>query len=370
MEKCDRPQGFQVVHSLGGGTGAGLGARVVEGLRREYPGLVMNTFSVIPSSRVPGSEATATAVAEPFNALWAMARLVDGADNTYFADNDALLDACTGHPLRLRAPAYADLNHLVAYAMSGVTTAFRLPGPGPYTDMRTCTTNMVPYRKLHFFVPEFAPLTYRGQSEFCAYTVPELIEQLSRRDADAHSPPVSCNGGDVDGRRRRPSSRHVTMAATFTFRGRDLCAADVRAHVARSDRPAWIPNNVKTAAYHVPSCGLHAYSSATLVANTTAVGAMFDGIRDRCVALSGEKRFLRLFADEGATADDYREARNQIQALVAEYRSLEDAHCADDLDPHDDLEQHDDLQPHGDSDPHDDLDHDPQLDADRSPTST
>ena len=34
---CDSLQGFQIVQSLGGGTGSGLGTLLMEALREEYP---------------------------------------------------------------------------------------------------------------------------------------------------------------------------------------------------------------------------------------------------------------------------------------------------------------------------------------------
>jgi tubulin beta len=36
-ERSDNLQGFQVLHSLGGGTGSGLGALLLSKIREEYP---------------------------------------------------------------------------------------------------------------------------------------------------------------------------------------------------------------------------------------------------------------------------------------------------------------------------------------------
>ena len=37
-EGCDCLQGFQITHSLGGGTGAGMGTLLISKIREEYPG--------------------------------------------------------------------------------------------------------------------------------------------------------------------------------------------------------------------------------------------------------------------------------------------------------------------------------------------
>lgn len=45
-------QGFQLTHSLGGGTGSGMGTLMISKIREEYPDRIMNTFSVVPSPKV------------------------------------------------------------------------------------------------------------------------------------------------------------------------------------------------------------------------------------------------------------------------------------------------------------------------------
>jgi hypothetical protein len=37
---------------------------------------------------------------------------------------------------------------------------------------------MVPFPRLHFFIPGFAPLTSRGNQPYRAVTVPELVQQI------------------------------------------------------------------------------------------------------------------------------------------------------------------------------------------------
>lgn len=51
-ESCDCLQGFQLTHSMGGGTGAGMGTLLISKIREEYPDRVMSTYSIIPSPKV------------------------------------------------------------------------------------------------------------------------------------------------------------------------------------------------------------------------------------------------------------------------------------------------------------------------------
>ena len=61
-EGCDCLQGFQITHSLGGGTGSGMGTLLISKVREEYPDRIMETFSVVPSPKVSDT------VVEPYNA--------------------------------------------------------------------------------------------------------------------------------------------------------------------------------------------------------------------------------------------------------------------------------------------------------------
>ena len=168
-ESCDALQGFQLTHSMGGGTGAGMGTLLISKVREEYPDRVMSTYSVIPSPKVSDT------VVEPYNATLSVHQLVENADQCFTLDNEALYDICF-RTLKLTTPTYGDLNHLVSAAICGTTCSLRFPGQ-LNCDLRKLAVNMVPFPRLHFFMIGFAPLTSRGSQQYRALTVPELTQQ-------------------------------------------------------------------------------------------------------------------------------------------------------------------------------------------------
>ncbi|KAK1014925.1 Tubulin beta chain (Beta tubulin) [Friedmanniomyces endolithicus] len=110
-EGCDCLQGFQITHSLGGGTGAGMGTLLISKIREEFPDRMMATFSVMPSPKVSDT------VVEPYNATLSVHQLVENSDETFCIDNEALYDICM-RTLKLNNPSYSDLNQLVSAVMS------------------------------------------------------------------------------------------------------------------------------------------------------------------------------------------------------------------------------------------------------------
>ena len=84
VETCKSLQGFLITHSIGGGSGSGLGALIIEQLRKAYPDKKIFTFSVAPSPLISDS------AIEPYNAILTLNKLKDNADAVVLLDNDTL----------------------------------------------------------------------------------------------------------------------------------------------------------------------------------------------------------------------------------------------------------------------------------------
>merc|ERR1712167_267073 len=212
-EGCDCLQGFQLCHSLGGGTGSGMGTLLISKIREEYPDRMMCTFSVMPSPKVSDT------VVEPYNATLSVHQLVENADEVMCIDNEPLYDICF-RTLKLTTPTYGDLNHLVSAALSGVTCCLRFPGQ-LNSDLRKLAVNLIPFPRLHFFMTGFAPLTSRGSQQYRALTVPELTSQMF----DAKN--MMCASDPRHGR---------YLTASAMFRGR----------MSTKEVDEQIPNNIKS----------------------------------------------------------------------------------------------------------------------------
>ncbi|CAF3511262.1 unnamed protein product [Rotaria sordida] len=304
-ESCDCLQGFQLTHSLGGGTGSGMGTLLISKIREEYPDRIMMTFSVVPSPKVSDT------VVEPYNATLSVHQLVENTDETYCIDNEALYDICF-RTLKLTTPTYGDLNHLVSATMSGVTTCLRFPGQ-LNADLRKLAVNMVPFPRLHFFMPGFAPLTSRGSQQYRALTVPELTQQMF----DAKNMMAACDPRH---------GRYLTVAAMF--RGRmSMKEVDEQMLNVQNKNSSyfveWIPNNVKTAVCDIPPRGLK--MSATFIGNSTAIQELFKRISEQFTAMFRRKAFLHWYTGEGMDEMEFTEAESNMNDLVSEYQQYQDA---------------------------------------------
>ncbi|KAH0821314.1 hypothetical protein GEV33_001477 [Tenebrio molitor] len=304
-EGCDCLQGFQIVHSLGGGTGSGLGCLLLGKIREEYPDRIISTFSIIPSPKVSDT------VVEPYNTVMSIHHLVENTDETYIIDNEALHDICY-RTLKLSSPSLADLNHLISAAMSGITACIRFPGQ-LNADLRKILVNMVPFPRLHFFMPGFAPLVSRSNKPYQAVTVPELVHQIF----DAKNMMCAC-----DPRR----GKYLTAASIF--RGRmSTKEVDEQMYNIQDKNSSyfieWIPNNLKSAICDIPPRGLKI--CATFIGNTTAIQELFKRVGEQFSAMFRRKAFLHWYTGEGMEELEFTEAESNMNDLISEYQQYQES---------------------------------------------
>ncbi|CAO2577414.1 Tubulin beta-1 chain, partial [Lemmus lemmus] len=303
-ESCDCLQGFQIVHSLGGGTGSGMGTLLMNKIREEYPDRILNSFSVMPSPKVSDT------VVEPYNAVLSIHQLIENTDACFCIDNEALYDICF-RTLRLTTPTYGDLNHLVSLTMSGITTSLRFPGQ-LNADLRKLAVNMVPFPRLHFFMPGFAPLTAQGSQQYRALSVAELTQQMF----DPRNIMAAC-----DPRR----GRYLTVACIF--RGKMSTKEVDQQLLSVQTRNSncfveWIPNNVKVAVCDIPPRGLN--MAATFLGNNTAIQELFTRVSEHFSAMFRRRAFVHWYTSEGMDISEFGEAESDIHDLVSEYQQFQD----------------------------------------------
>jgi tubulin beta len=92
VELCEALSSFQLTHSIGGGTGSGLGSLILEKLSEEYSDKLSFTFSVLPGST---NGMVSDVVTEPYNAIFTLNKLIENASATFTLENSAINRICS-----------------------------------------------------------------------------------------------------------------------------------------------------------------------------------------------------------------------------------------------------------------------------------
>jgi len=305
-EGCDCLQGFQITHSLGGGTGSGMGTLLISKIREEYPDRMMCTFSVVPSPKVSDT------VVEPYNATLSTHQLVENADEVMCIDNEALYNICF-KTLKLTTPSYGELNHLISQVMSGITACLRFPGQ-LNSDLRKLAVNLIPFPRLHFFLVGFAPLSSIASKSFAQTSVAELTAQMfeSKNMMAATDP---------------RQGRYLTASANFRGASLSMKEIDDQMLSLRNKNSSyfveWIPHNIKSSVCNIPPKDLK--MSVTFVGNSTCIKSLFQRINEQFTAMFKRKAFVHWYTGEGMDEMEFTEAESNMHDLISEYQQYEEA---------------------------------------------
>ncbi len=300
IEKCDLPGGIIMIHSLGGGTGSGLGCLVLSEIKAKYPQIPLLSAAIMPSAQV------SSVVTEPYNAVFALETLKNSCDACIVFDNEALFKL-TQEQWLIDNPTLDDLNRLVCELLSEITATMRYSGYLTVEiSLRELLTNLVPQPDLHFLIVSTAPLYPPDDSKFAEQSVDEMTQALFSKDYVF----AKCN--PLDG---------FFLSTAVIYRGKvadkpkaDAALAKVREQLPLTD---WIPTAFKIGYVNEPS--LTRNKSMVMIANNTAVADVLERICDKFDQLWTRKAFANWYIDAGMTDEDIESSRDFVRSLIDAY---------------------------------------------------
>ena len=297
VEKTSSLQGFLVTHSIGGGSGSGLGSLILERLRQAYPKKKIFTFSVAPSPLI------SDAAVEPYNAVLTLQKIKENADCAVLLDNQALFRIAKTN--LQRTPNYMDLNHIIALIMSSVTASLRFPGR-LNTDIGEFVTNLVPFPGCHFLTASFAPMR-SAQSDAAVRT---NFTDLARETFSE-----SNFTAEIDWK------TGVYLAACALFRG-EVKAKEVDENMAAIRKSlnfaSYVPTGIKIGLAETAPEGFA--SSGLALVNHTGIAAVFDRLLAQFSIMFDNHSYTHWYEGAGVSREAMQAARDSVAELAQSYR--------------------------------------------------
>jgi Tubulin/FtsZ family, GTPase domain/Tubulin C-terminal domain len=297
VQKTESLQGFLMTHSIGGGSGSGLGSLILTRLRQSYPKKKIFTFSVAPSPLI------SDAAVEPYNAILTLAKLRDNADACVILDNQALFKIAQA---RLnRPPNYMDLNKIVALIMSSVTASLRFPGR-LNTDLGEIVMNLVPFPGNHFLTASYAPMKGAPKDQIVRTPFPELCRETF--SPDNFTAAVDFDNG-------------VFLSVCGLFRG-DVKAKEVDDNMAIVRKTmnfcSYVPTGVKLG---ITESAPDGYASAGIaLANHTGISSVFDRLIQQFDVMFENHAFTHWYENNGVSREEMLASRNAVAELSQSYK--------------------------------------------------
>ena len=312
-ELCDCLQSIFILHSMGGGTGSGLGTRTLSLIAEYFPDVFRFVIPVYPS-------ADDDVITSPYNTTLAMKQISEHGNCVMPVENQSLSAICQQlgsakvdnikHTVtETKEKAFNRMNSFVAKVILDITASARFDG-SMNVDINEICMNLVPFPKANYLVPAIAPL----------YS-PKISQP---RHLDAMFTDVFSNHNQLC---RVDLRKGTFLSCALLVRG-NLQVSDVRRNVDRlSDCTKfiyWNKDGWKTGLCSVPPIK-QMYSILSL-ANNTSIKYTFEDLRSRFYKLFSRKAHLHHYLNvDGMDIDQVKCAHESLNDQIAFYNEMESA---------------------------------------------
>jgi len=321
VDNSENVQGFIVNHSVGGGTGSGMGMLILERLAVDYRKKSKIGFELYPSPNI------STCIVEPYNGLLSTHWLLDHTDVSLVLDNEALYEICQ-KKLDIKKPSYSNLNRVVAKVTSSMTAALRFDGE-LNVDMNEFQTNLVPFPRLHFMTTSLAPVISGAKNDHEAHDCRRITDDCLQ----ASSFLVKYSDFDV--------VEDKYMAISLNYRG------EIKSKVANATVQwvktqgkvsfvEWCPTGFKIGLNDVPAACVPgddmAYSprNAVMIGNNIAVNRVFtERLSKKYDMMYSQRAYVHWYVGEGMEEGEFSEAREDLGFLEKDYLDVVSEQASD-----------------------------------------
>ncbi|ONH68898.1 Tubulin gamma chain [Cyberlindnera fabianii] len=326
LDSCDNLEAFQMLHSVAGGTGSGVGSLFLEVLSDRYNKKLVTTCSVFPESGQ-----SSDVVVQPYNTMLTLRRLIEQSDANMVFENSALLNNAI-RSFQNSSPTTHQSNELIATCLSASTNTLRYPGY-MYNSLTSILSTLVLTPDLHFLIPSYTPYTSdfltnpKPVRKSSAYDV--ILELLDRRirmvdTNDTHNSYISIFN-ILQGSYNHSDVQKAIIKAQQRANFVPWSAASV--HVARGKKS---PHHITPDSDYVS--GLMLSNSSSIVTLLDKTCKQYDKIMRR-QAFVGGYRVGSVFQDG---LEEFKESREAVQAVMDDYVAAESVSYLDDEDEDED----------------------------------
>ncbi|EMG46980.1 TUB4 Tubulin gamma chain [Candida maltosa Xu316] len=320
-DKCDNLSNFQLFHSVAGGTGSGVGSKILELLSDRYGHKkLLNTFSIFPSN-----EGTSDVVVQPYNTILTLKRLIDYSDATFVFHNDSLnqienLLFNNTFQQHDDNDMFLGANKLIANISASVSNPLRFPGY-MYSSIESILSNLIPTPDLKFLTSSIAPFSTQKHNYINEY---EMILELSNDRYKTN--------------RVTSDTNYLTMMNYLI--GENLDSNEIRKGILKSQQRTpfvpWASRSVQVVHGKKSPFVSNRSLEGVQITNNTSIIEVFNKILRQYDLLIKRKAYVNRYynglEEEQEVMDLFSESREAVKRVVDEYKKCKEVNYLDDDD--------------------------------------
>jgi len=325
VDNSENVQGFIIHHAVGGGTGSGLGALILERIAVDYRKKSKIGFEIYPSPKI------STCIVEPYNSMLSTHWLLDHTEVSIVLDNEAIYSICKKQ-LDIDRPSYLELNCIIAKVISSMTASLRFDGE-LNVDLGEFQTNLVPFPRLHFMTTALAPVISKKKASHEAQTIREITDHVFQPQN------MLVKYADFD------PVEDKYMAISVNYRGA-IKSKEANATVQwlkqnnKISFVEWCPTGFKIGLNEVPAAKvtddpmMDAKRNVTMIGNNVAVSRVFtERINKKYDMMYSQRAFVHWYVGEGMEEGEFSEAREDLGFLEKDYLDVVTEQASDEVNP-------------------------------------
>jgi len=325
VDNSQNVQGFIIHHAVGGGTGSGLGALILERIAVDYRKKSKIGFEIYPAPKI------STCIVEPYNAMLSTHWLLDHTEVSVILDNEAIYGICQKQ-LDVARPSYKQLNSIIAKVISSMTASLRFDGE-LNVDLGEFQTNLVPFPRLHFMTTALAPVISKKKAQHEAQTIREITDHVFQPQN------MLVKYSDFD------PVEDKYMAISVNYRG-EIKSKEANATVQwlkqnnKISFVEWCPTGFKIGLNEVPAEKVDddpmekAKRNVTMIGNNVAVSRVFtERINKKYDMMYSQRAFVHWYVGEGMEEGEFSEAREDLGFLEKDYLDVVTEQASDEVNP-------------------------------------
>lgn len=314
LEDCDSPQCFMITHSIGGGTGSGLGSFILKTLGEEYDDIFKFTISVFPSK-------DDDVITSPYNAVLSLNQLINHADCVLPIDNQSLLEICENVEKESKKDKnildnvegekkkkpYDKMNSIISHLLSDLTCSMRFEGT-LNVDINDITMNLVPFPRQHFILSALSPLYHVLDKKLEPKRSDQIFSDVFLEEYQLIKTDKFYEG--------------TYLACALIARG-NLTVSDLMINIEKKKNKlkmiTWNHEGFKIGLCDQPPVQMK-YGLLCL-SNNTAVSSCFRMLADRFKLLYKHKAHVHHYYEYMSDKTDFDKAIYNVESLIEEYET-------------------------------------------------
>ncbi|XP_076624810.1 tubulin epsilon chain [Colletes latitarsis] len=317
VEKCCRLHGFLIMHSLGGGTGSGLGTATLKLLADNYPNVDRLVSCIYPT-------VMQDVVTAPYNSLLATRELIEYATCVFPVENTSLLDICTSQlnkkenmdqiNYNVSCRPFQDMNSIVVNMLLHLTSGSRFPGV-LNMDINEIATNLVPYPKLQYIFSSVSPTALTAPKIYTAQGT-KMQDELFTNTWSRNNRLIKVDPLQADS---------IIFSAAHIARG-NCSMTDLQRNIKRFQSKVkfteWSKEAMKVGLCSIPPAG-HSASVLCLL-NSSAMSSLFKNIIKQFATLYKRKAHVHHYTQvQGFEEAYFADSKETLTNLVTQYAELQ-----------------------------------------------